>query len=41
MVSYLYDVAGRPEDAFHATWERIKPHGDRAIVDIPPGKTYA
>ena len=24
MVSLLYDIAGRSEDAFHLTWDRIK-----------------
>ena len=38
-VSFLYDVAGRAEDAFHLTWEKIKIIEDRAIVDLVPGKT--
>ena len=38
-VSFLYDVAGRAEDAFHLTWEKIKVIEDRAIVDLVPGKT--
>ena len=40
MVSLLYDVAGRSEDAFSLTWERIKfdPRGG-GRADLKPGKT--
>ena len=38
-VSFLYDVAGRAEDALHLTWEKIKSIEDRGVVDLVPGKT--
>ena len=41
-MSFLYDVAGRSEDAFHLSWERItysKGGGGRAI--LVKGKTTA
>ena len=39
IVSFLYDVAGRSEDAFYLTWDRIKVNEERAIVDLAQGKT--
>ena len=41
MVSFLFDVAGRSEDAQKLTWERIKPNGEAGIVVLVQGKTNA
>ena len=39
IISYLYDVAGRSEDAHNITWERVQFKEGYAEVRIPSGKT--
>lgn len=41
IVSYLYDIAGRSEDAHHLRWENITERGDQGLVRIASGKTSA
>ena len=41
MVSFLYDVAGRSEDAWSQTWERITIVEGGGLAKLKPGKTNA
>ena len=41
MVSFLYDVAGRSEDAWSQTWERITIVEGGGLAKLTPGKTDA
>ena len=39
LVSFLYDVSGRSEDAFHLTWDKIEQRGAQGVAELEPGKT--
>ena len=41
MVSFLYDAAGRSEDAYHLRWGHVELKEGGAIARLPPGKTAA
>ena len=40
-MSFLYDAAGRSEDAHHLRWGHIEMKESGAIARLPPGKTAA